>query len=459
MKAFMIGGDRSGSGKTSIAVGIASILSSKYEIQTFKVGMDYIDPSYLSAASGRPCRNLDGFVMDQSQIRLVVDHAARGADILLVEGVRGLFEGADALKDTGSSAEIAKLLDIPVVLVVNARSITRSAAALIKGFLSFDQNLRICGIILNNIFGDTHRQKAITAIEHTCGIPVFGAIPQEKAMELEMRHLGLIPYREGRTRTQFRETVTAIGSTVARYVDVERILDSAREYTPLPVQSDIFNAERECDVKIGIALDEAFNFYYADLFDVLRGCGAEYSLFSPIHDRLPEVDGYIIGGGYPELFGRELEKNDSIRASLREVALSGKPIYAECGGLIYLTERVILSSGWRGNERESSYEMCGIFPGITRMPAQRIVSYVEGTSCERSPLGRGTFRGHEFHYSDVQLAADTDFCYHLTRGSGINGAKDGALKYSVLASYTHLAPVPSYSMVAQFVETCRNYAS
>jgi cobyrinic acid a,c-diamide synthase len=456
MKAFMIAGDRSGAGKTSISLGIASLLADRYRVQTYKVGMDYIDPSYLSAASGRPCRNLDGFVMDASAIRTIVDHAARDADILLVEGVRGLFEGADALADTGSSAEIAKLLDIPVILVVNARSITRSAAALVKGFMAFDPDIAIRGVILNNVYGPSHREKAARAIEHHCSVPVLGAIPPDESMALEMRHLGLVPYREGELSTAFRLTVHAIRNTIAEHLAVEQILSCAGEYEPQTQGSGVLDPVLERDVRIGVAFDEAFNFYYADLFDVLRGCGAEPICYSPIHDRLPEADGYILGGGYPELYAQGLEANAPMREGMREVSANGTPVYAECGGLIYLTEGVRLSAGWRGAEKEASFSFCAAIPGLTRMPAKRVVAYVEGTACAASPLGEGTFRGHEFHYSDVQLPQDTQFCYRLSRGVGIRGHSDGVLVKNTLASYTHLSPVPSWRMFDHFVRACRS---
>ena len=196
MKSFLIAGDRSGSGKTSVTLALSALLSADRTVQTFKVGMDYIDPSYLTGVTGRPCRNLDGYVMSPEEVRAVYAHGCRGADIAVVEGVRGLFEGAEALTDLGSTAAIAKQLDLPVILVINARSITRSAAAIVKGFLAFDPDVDIRGVILNNVTGTRHREKAVRAIEHYCGIPVIGTIPRTEEMELAMRHLGLVPDRK-----------------------------------------------------------------------------------------------------------------------------------------------------------------------------------------------------------------------------------------------------------------------
>jgi len=455
MKKILITGDRSGSGKTSITLALAALLSRNNRVQTFKVGMDYIDPSYLSAVSGRPCRNLDSFTLSDEQIREIFQYGCRGADIALVEGVRGLYEGAEALTDIGSTASIAKLLDLPVVLVVSAQSITRSAAALVKGFQAFDQDVHIAGVILNNVKGDSHKEKALKAIEHYCGIPVIGAIPRMEEMQLAMRHLGLVPYREGAGRGDFDTRIATITDMIGQYVDLEQFQKLMREIVQYPQEKTLFDTIVERDVKIGVAIDEAFNFYYADLFDMLHIAGAEYIPFSPVHDRLPEVDGYIIGGGYPELFVKELEANDPMREAILEVSRNGSPVYAECGGLMYLTERMTLKKGWQDAHKDTVYEMCKVFSGETRMPARRVVSYVEGTSRSDSPVGAAAFRGHEFHYSEVVLSPDTHFAYQLSRGVGIHENLDGAIMDNTQGSYTHLHPVASAGMFRYFVELCR----
>ena len=458
MKQILITGDRSGSGKTSITLALAALLSKKNRVQTFKVGMDYIDPSYLSAVSGRPCRNLDSFTLSDTQIRDIYQFGCRDADIAIVEGVRGLFEGAEALNDSGSTASVAKILNLPVVLVVSAQSITRSAAALVKGFQDFDRDVHIAGVILNNIKGGSHKEKAVTAIEHYCDIPVIGAIPRMEEMQLAMRHLGLVPYREGAGRGDFDARISAVTNMIGQYVDLERFQMLMTEIARSPREKTIFDTTVNRDIKIGVALDEAFNFYYADLFDILHAEGAEYIPFSPVHDRLPEADGYIIGGGYPELFVRELEANDPMREAIREVSRNGVPMYAECGGLMYLTDRMILQKGWQGSPVDQSFEMCRVFSGETRMPAKRVVSYVEGKSSSDSPFGAAVFRGHEFHYSDVVLAPETRFAYQLFRGFGIHDNLDGAVLNNTLASYTHLHPVASAGMFHHFIGLCRKHS-
>jgi len=458
MKQILITGDRSGSGKTSITLALAALLSKNLRVQTFKVGMDYIDPSYLAAVSGRPCRNLDSFTLSTDQIRDIYAYGCRDADIAIIEGVRGLYEGAEALTDSGSTAAVAKALDLPVILVVSAQSITRSAAAIVKGFQSFDPSVRIAGVILNNIKGGTHKAKAQAAIEHYCGVPVIGAIPRMEEMQLAMRHLGLVPYREGSGRGDFDARIGVITEMIGKYVDLDAFTALMSNTTPSAHRKNPFEFPEDRDVRIGIALDEAFNFYYADLFDILHASGAEYVPFSPVHDRLPDADGYIIGGGYPELFLAELEKNDRMREAVREVSGNGTPIYAECGGLMYLTDRMTLKAGWQGRESEMAAEMCGVFSGSTSMPARRVVSYVEGTAKAGSPLGPGPFRGHEFHYSSVTLDRDTQFAYRLTRGIGIRDQLDGALINNTLGSYSHLHPVASAGMFRHFVDLCRKTA-
>jgi cobyrinic acid a,c-diamide synthase len=274
-------------------------------------------------------------------------------------------------------------------------------------------------------------------------------------MHLAMRHLGLIPYREGTGRGDFDARITTITNLIGQYVDLGKFKSLMTELDTNPDRKTLFDAEADRDVRIGVALDEAFNFYYADLFDILHTAGAEYVPFSPVHDRLPKADGYIIGGGYPELFVKELEANHAMREAIAEVSRNGIPIYAECGGLMYLTDHMTLKKGWQDAQTDTKYEMCGVFSGETRMPARRVVSYVEGTSGSNSPLGPAAFRGHEFHYSDVHLSKDTRYAYQLSRGIGIHENLDGAVMNNTLGSYTHLHPVASAGMFRHFVGLCR----
>ena len=432
------------------------MLAREYKVQPFKVAMDYIDPSYLTGVTGRMCRNLDSYVMSGEQLRASYDNARADADIAVIEGVRGLYEGSDALADTGSTAEVAKMLDQNVIMVLNARSITRSAAAIVKGFCDFDPAIKIKGIILNQIISENHKEKATIAIEKTTGIPVIGAIPRYEKMGLTMRHLGLIPYLEGKGDAEFIKRVDKVAEIVGNNVDMDALLSIAGDIPSPSKKPDIFRAKSDCDIKVGVAVDEAFNFYYNDIFDILPSLGAEVVRFSPIHDRLPDADGYIFGGGYPEMFAKELEANDKMREAVREVSRNGTPIYAECGGLIYLTDEIVLKEGWEGRTADETFGLAGVFKGKTRMPTKRVIGYVNGVSDSRSPMGAGTFSGHEFHHSDVILADDTHYSYRLSRGKGIKDGLDGAVSHNTLASYTHLHPVASYEMFKNFTEKMRS---
>lgn len=456
MKTILITGDRSGAGKTSITVAIAALLSKKCRVQTFKVGMDYIDPSYLSAVTGRPCRNLDSFVLSPDEIREIFNNACQGADVALIEGVRGLFEGAEPVSDIGSTASVAKLIGVPVILVIDARSITRSAAAILKGFSSFDPDLTISGVILNNVRGEGHIRKTTEAIRHFCGIPVIGAVPRLDTPALTMRHLGLIPFQEGSPDQEFISRLEEMVESISNHIDIDAFLSLAQDREVLPYEGKIFKPAKNQDIQIAVAKDEAFNFYYPDLFPVLQTAGAAIRYFSPLHDPLPDADGIIIGGGYPEYFGKMLSENTEIREQIKLAADKGLPIYAECGGLMYLCSSLRFTRDWQGLTAGDSFEMCGVYPGFSSIPTRRIVSYVIGSSSADTPFGRHSFRGHEFHYSDVHLPENTTYGYELSRGIGISGSRDGALHLNTLGSYTHLHPVAARSMFGSFCEKCRS---
>jgi len=454
MRTLLISGDRSGCGKTSITLAISAILAKRMAVQTYKVGMDYIDPSYLTGVTGRPCRNLDSYVLDADGLRGIYSHAAAGADIGIIEGVRGLYEGSEVLGDTGSTASIAKALGVNTILVINAKSITRSAAAIVRGFQCFDPDVQIKGVILNNVSAGRHLEKAKGAIEHFCGIPVIGAVPNMPEMELAMRHLGLVPYREGSEDSAFSDRISLITRIIEEYIDIDALLAIAEEPQSPGVPHPAFADKREPDLRIGIAYDEAFTFYYADLFDLLRAGGADPLFFSPLHDRLPNADGYIIGGGYPELYSEALEENSSMRDAIAEVSENHVPVYAECGGLMYLTRSITKKKGWQGQANESTHGMCGVFPGETMIPSGRVLGYVEGESLT-GPFGRAVFRGHEFHYSEIQMDSDQQYSFRLSRGKGIDRGNDGILVANTVGSYAHLHPVASAEMIASFLECCR----
>ena len=459
---ILIAADRSSAGKTTIAVGLMSVFSKLgYVVQPFKVGLDYIDPSYHSAVTERFSRNLDGFLMNRHAIMEIFSHAIRGADIGIIEGVRGLYEGLESLSDVGSTAQIAKMLRSPVILVIDARSITRSTAALVKGYRSFDRRVDIRGVILNNIGSPTHATKAKEAIEHYNGIEVVGQIPRTDSMHLAMRHLGLVPASEGLKRdSTFRKQLENIEAIVQSCVDVDKVLQIAKSAEQLPqvtpkafVSSRKRQAANNRRVRIGVAYDEAFNFYYRDLFDLFSLKGTDIVFFSPLHDsEVPDVDGIYIGGGYPELFGDELERNRSMRDSIASRAHAGVPTFAECGGLMYLTEA--LTYGGRTSK------MAGVIPANTNMVNKRVIGYVAGTTIRDTVIGcKGTrFRGHEFHYSELtDLSINVKFAFDLQKGRGISDGCDGVQVGQTLASYAHVHPLSYPNLAANFTESCAKF--
>ena len=457
IRTILIAGDRSGSGKTSISTSIAAALTEKYVVQTFKVGMDYIDPSYLTAATGRPCRNLDSFIMTDEEVRDIFTHACDGADIALIEGVRGLYEGSDAILDTGSTAGIAKILGVPIILVINARSITRSAAALVMGFQGLDPQLQIVGVILNNVQGEYHIQKAKTAIEHFCHIPVLGAVPRTQAPDLVMRHLGLVPYAEA-IATDTTLTISELSSRFLPYLNINEIESHTRTISvPAPSNSVFADGIENTHTCIAVAYDEAFNFYYPDLFDILRAQGVKIQFFSPVHDTFEAVknaNGFIFGGGYPEYYAATLAKNESMRSGLRKAAKMGVPIYAECGGLIYLASSLEIGSDFQGLAKGEEYLLCDIVHGAVTIPVRRIVQYVIGKTSIHCPFGEHRIFGHAFHYSAIE-PTDPQYGMKLERGIGIDEFHDGLVAYSVMAGYTHLHPVPCISFFKAFIAKCK----
>lgn len=458
MKTFLISGDRSGSGKTSITLAIAAALSKNRNVQTFKVGMDYIDPSYLTGVTGRLCRNLDSFVMNREELMAVFNHACIGADIAIIEGVRGLFEGAESVDDIGSTASIAKFLNVPVIVVIDARSITRSAAALLMGFMKFDPEVKIAGVILNNVRGEKHVRKATEAIQHYCNIPVIGAIPRVDNLDLTMRHLGLVPFEEGLKDKPFLDRVDSIVKMICSYLDLDTLLSLSSEITnPTSVPELFQGISIKNGYNIAIARDEAFNFYYADLFSLIESRGFSLSFFSPVNGSLPDADGYILGGGYPEYFGKELSENSAMMEDLKRVCDGNIPMLAECGGLMYLCRQIKVLNEFSGLHTGDTFQMAGVLPATCTIPKKRIVTYVKGNTTSACPFGsekKTPVLGHAFHYSTVYPDNGVSYAYDLERGFGIDDKHDGLIMNNVVGSYTHLHPVPSRNFLFSFLSAC-----
>lgn len=417
--AVIIAGTHSGCGKTTISGALMSALVKRgLRVQPFKVGPDFIDPTHHTAICGRPSRNLDPYMMGEEGVRQTFVTACRDADIAVIEGVMGLFDGLEG-EDTGSTAHVSKILGCPVVLVADAKGTSRSINAVVKGFDTFDRDIKISGVIFNRIGSERHR----AMIEQSLAKNAYGWIPWERQKSIESRHLGIQMAYENSSISEF-------GEVLEENCDIDSIINDA-ESSPGLTSGNYETENRKPGIKIGVAYDRAFNFYYQDNFDLLRRKGSELVFFSPLTDRMPEVDAVYLGGGYPELFGRELEES-GCRDDIKKAADNGMPVYAECGGLTYLTERIEIDG--------KKSRMCGIIPAETvKMERFQALGYVDA-ECTAGDciLPKGTaFRGHEFHYTKLKVHNDAKFALKLRRGKGIEDGKDGIYVNNVLAGYTH----------------------
>ncbi|MDD5240387.1 MAG: hydrogenobyrinic acid a,c-diamide synthase (glutamine-hydrolyzing) [Sulfuricella sp.] len=457
---LLISAAHKSSGKTTVTIGLCAALSARgLKVQPFKKGPDYIDPMWLGAASGRACRNLDFYLMDRDEIVTAFAREAAGADISLIEGNKGLYDGLD-LDGSNSNAALASLLHAPVVLVINARGMTRGIAPLILGYQAFDPDIRIAGVILNNMGGARHESKLRAVIEHYTDVPVIGAVHHDPRLEITERHLGLMPSNESEAATT---RVREIGELVGAQVDLDRLLAIAATAPALPTVAPApttVNAVQST-VRIGWAKDKAFGFYYADDLAALRAAGAELVPLDTLHDlRLPEVDGLFIGGGFPELFMSELEANATLREDIRNAIENGMPAYAECGGLMYLAR----SLSWHGQTKR----MAGIIPCDVLMhekPVGRGYIRLRETGESLWPRQANApaeleVRGHEFHYSSLENldASGLKFAYEVKRGHGIDGRHDGIVYKNLLASYAHLRSLDAYNWAERFVAFVRDKA-
>jgi cobyrinic acid a,c-diamide synthase len=451
----VIAGASSGVGKTTISTGLMGALrAAGFTVQAFKVGPDYIDPSYHKTVTGRPSGNLDAWMVPQDQIVELFTQAAASADIAVVEGVMGLYDGVSGLDETGSTAQIAKTLRCPVLLVIDTYSMARTVAAVALGYKRFDENVNISGIILNRVGSATHAAWCKQAIEDATGIPVVGALPCNAEIELAERHLGLIPTPEKEPVDQFFAKTT---NFVRSNVDLDAIVKIARAVPEVPeVKHPIYPAQpRPKNVAIGVAFDEAFNFYYSGNLDLLEAYGAELKWFSPIHDKAPPVgvDGLYIGGGFPEMLAEKLEANVAMRGAIKKAANSGMPIYGECGGLMYLTDSIVDFDG-------NPFRMAGVLPAETVMVKKVLLNYALADVTRDNPLSKAgvCLRGHEFHSSKlVDVPADAEFAYSLRRGEGIVGNRDGWLQQNVLAAYMHVHFAQDARIAQTFIASCRQY--
>lgn len=451
MKQFMIAGVSSGVGKTSITLGIIQALTRMgYRVQPYKVGPDYIDTAYHGRIANRKSRNLDSFMIpNEDALAWSFCKWHQDVDIAVVEGVMGLFDGLGTDKDCASSADIAKKLGIPVILVVDGRATSTSAAAIVHGFSSFDPNLELVGVLINRVASENHFQLIKGSIERYTDIPVLGYLTKDTRVELPSRHLGLIPDVE---MEQLDKQLLRLGEMVQKTIDFDRLLELV-EKTEQELRNP-FSKQNFSQLTLAYALDDAFHFYYEDNLDLLKDWGVTLVPFSPLNDQeLPEADAYYFGGGFPEVFARDLAANKSFRASVLCAHQYDKPIYAECGGLMYLGRELETDEG--------VFEMAGVFKGRSRMTDRlKHFGYCQATSQEPSIFGpSGTsIRGHEFHHSVFETNERPIFIMEKIRdGEVVSSWEGGYQKGKTLASYLHVHFYQNQELLKHWLEEIRGY--
>jgi len=432
---LVIAGTHSGVGKTTFTLALLAALQRRgRRVQAFKVGPDFIDPGHHTLITGRPSRNLDGWMLGRDLNRQIFCSAAADADLSIVEGMMGLFDGSSSTNEIGSTAEIAKQLQAPVLLVIDGSAMARSAAAMVLGYARFDPDLRVAGILFNRINGDGHYRLLKEAIESTTDIPVLGYLRPDAAVSIPDRHLGIATAIEQNSSVIYESLARSASETVD--LDrVEAISRTAKDMADESPNHAFAVRAAEGKIRIGVAYDAAFCFYYAENLELLKAAGAELIYFSPLRDQaLPNVDLLYLGGGYPEVHARRLADNAAMRRAIGAFAARGGAVYAECGGLMYLTQSILDGEG-------RSHEMVGVFAANAVMrPSGFTIGYRELELTRPCLLGEGGLRakGHEFHYSALTATGTLDYACQVTSAQGDRKGQDGLIAGNTLALYTHV---------------------
>jgi cobyrinic acid a,c-diamide synthase len=450
-RGLVIAGTQSGVGKTTVTLGLLYALARRgLTVQPFKVGPDFIDPGHHTRAAGRVCRNLDGWMLSREANLALFRRQARGVDVAVVEGVMGLFDGYDGASEAGSTAQMAKWLGLPVLLVVDARAMARSAAALVHGFASFDPALSLAGVVFNRIGSAAHLEYLNQALSSLQGVRGFGGLPRDQELAIPERHLGLATAEDHPLDDAYLDY---LADRLETHLDLEGLLAAL---PPLTLPEEPAPAVTPPLVRLGVARDRAFCFYYPENLELLAGFGAELVFFSPLEDReLPtDLDGIYLGGGYPELYAGQLAANAGLKQALKAGAAGGLPIYAECGGLMYLAREIRDLEG-------RVHPMAGVFPFTVRMlPRLKALGYREVTLAADSLLGPAGIRvrGHEFHYSEIVGDPDgVPRLYRLTPRRGGPAVSEGYGEHHVLASYVHLHFGSNPEVARHLVASCQAY--
>ena len=432
---------------------MAALAKRNLKVAPFKIGPDFIDPGHHSRITGVACRNLDGWMLPQKFNLNIFAESMKNADIAVVEGVMGLFDGYDGRSESGSTAQMAKWLNLPVILLVDAASMARSAAAIVLGFEHFDPELKYAGVLFNNIGSSRHLQYLKEAVQDRTKMPCLGGIPRNRDIAIPERHLGLVTQED---HPFGEDSIDRLAEHVEENIDLDTLLNDLPE-VGLPEKFHRLETIRnEKKVRIAVARDNAFCFYYADNFDLLEHQGAELIFFSPMADGdLPhDIDGLYLGGGYPELYAGELTKNAALGNRIKEKSVDGMPIYGECGGFMYLCEELV-------DLNNKKYRMTGCFPFTTRMSTRlRALGYREVTLTRDTVIGNSgmKIRGHEFHYSELlNFSGDIPTAYAISDRSGMDKAPEGYVIRQTLGSYNHLHFGSQPGVTRCFVDNCLAY--
>jgi cobyrinic acid a,c-diamide synthase len=434
---LIIAGTTSGVGKTTISLAIMYALKYKkgFSVQPFKIGPDFIDPSYHKIITGRESHTLDAWMMGNKGIISTLQNTAIDVDVAIIEGVMGLFDGLSGKSDFASTAYVAKILNTPVILVIDAAKAARSIAAMAFGYLHFDRRLKISGLILNNVSGPKHARYITEACKSKIKVPILGIVQRDNELRMDERHLGLIPTDE--LDYTKKSKIMKVAKKVSEEIYYDKIVSLFKlkksKFTEIVKKSEPSISK----LKIGVALDNSFNFYYNENLNSLRNLGAEITFFSPLNDsHIPnDVSGLMLGGGFPEVMADKLHSNQSMRRSIKIAVEQGMPIYGECGGLMYLTKSI---AGYR--DFKKPFKMVGVIDANIIMTGRLTLNYTQADMTSNLFGNIQNIRGHEFHYSKIEnIPQDSKYVYNLKRGSGIDGGKhDGVLIYNSIASYMHL---------------------
>ncbi|MDU6115866.1 MAG: cobyrinate a,c-diamide synthase [Paeniclostridium sordellii] len=446
MKKILIAGTNSGVGKTTISLGIMQALTKRnLKVQPYKVGPDYIDPSYHTFITGRDSRNLDSYMLDDEKIKYIFKNASKDADISVIEGVMGLYDGLGIDLNSCTSSYTSKILKSPVILVINGKAMSSSAAAMVLGYKELDKEVNIKGVIVNNVKTKNHYELIKEAIEKYCNVEVLGYFPPNEKFKLDSRHLGLVPSVEIEALT---EKFYDLGSEIEKYINIDRLIEIS-ESEEIETSFELNELPKFKNKSIAVAYDKAFNFYYKENLELLNQMNIEIKTFSPLYDKIvPKADCIYIGGGFPEVFAKELGINKKMRESIKKAHENNVPIYAECGGLMYLGEKLL---DLDGNE----YEMVGIFEGISKMTKSlKRFGYCDGIAKVDTVFSNkgDIIKGHEFHHSEFNSNEECSYKMVKKRGNKIvDEWYGGYSKGNTLATYLHTHFYNNLDSIIKFI--------